>query len=44
MVKPAYLLAALLMMLVLLAGLAALVVGPDSSPFDSGATPSQVSR
>jgi len=44
MIKPAYLLAALLMMLVLLAGLGALIVAADSSPFDDGATPSLVSR
>ena len=44
MIKPAYLLAAVLMMLVLLVGLGVLIFGTDSSPFDDGATPSQVSR
>jgi len=44
MVKPAYLLAAFLMMLVFLIGLAAFVFGPDSSPFDNGASPSLVDK
>ena len=44
MVKPQYLFFAFLTMLVFLAILVAFIVGPDSSPFDSGATPSQVGR
>jgi hypothetical protein len=42
MVKPAYLLAAFVMMLIFIAGLIAFVVGPDSGPFDNGASPSLV--
>ena len=44
MVKPAYLLAAVVTMLVFLAGLGAFVFGPDSSPFDNGASPSLVDK
>ena len=42
MVKPAYFLAALVTFLVFLAILVAFVFGPDSSPFDNGASPSLV--
>ena len=44
MVKPAYLLAAFVTFLVFLAILLAFVLGPDSSPFDNGASPSLVQK
>jgi hypothetical protein len=44
MVKPAYLLAAFVTMLVFLAGLGAFVFGPDSGPFSNGASPSLVHK
>lgn len=42
MVKPMYLLFAVLALVIFLAILVAFVAGPDSGPFDSGTTPSQV--
>jgi F0F1-type ATP synthase membrane subunit b/b' len=42
MVKPTYLLFAVLTFVIFLAILVAFVAGPDSGPFDSGTTPSQV--
>ena len=44
MVKPAYLLAAFVALLVFLAILLAFVFGPDSGPFDNGASPSLVGK
>ena len=44
MVKPAYMLFAVLTLLIFLAILAAFVFGPDSGPFDLGASPSLVDK
>ena len=42
MVKPVYMLFAVLMLVVVLAILGAFVFGPDSGPFDRGSSPSLV--
>jgi F0F1-type ATP synthase membrane subunit b/b' len=42
MVKPTYLLFAVLTFVIFLAILVAFVAAPDSGPFDSGTTPSQI--
>ncbi|MDX6681522.1 MAG: hypothetical protein QOG94_1561 [Solirubrobacteraceae bacterium] len=44
MVKPQYLLFAVLTLVIFLVILGLFVFGPDSSPFDSGATKSLVGR